>query len=164
MRRIAVLDAPSNLGLRPPTTTSVPGCAKAPGALRDQGLLARLHARDAGCLTPARYDPGDWRPGDGVCHAAEIADYAVRLADRIGAIVDAGEFPVVLGGDCSILVGAALAMRRRAIADELPYGLVYIDGHSDFRHPGNASYVGAAAGEDLALATGRGQPDRKSVV
>jgi arginase len=159
MRRIAVLDAPSNLGLRPPTTTSVPGCAKAPGALRDQGLLARLHARDAGCLTPARYDPGDWRPGDGVCHAAEIADYAVRLADRIGAIVDAGEFPVVLGGDCSILVGAALAMRRRAIADELPYGLVYIDGHSDFRHPGNASYVGAAAGEDLALATGRGQPD-----
>jgi arginase len=159
MRRIAVLDAPSNLGLRPPTPTSVPGCAKAPGALRDQGLLARLHARDAGCLTPARYDPGDWRPGDGVCHAAEIADYAVRLADRIGAIIDAGEFPVVLGGDCSILVGSALAMRRRAVADELPYGLVYIDGHSDFRHPGNASYVGAAAGEDLALATGRGQPD-----
>jgi arginase len=159
MRRIAVLDAPSNLGLRPPTPTSVPGCAKAPGALRDQGLLTRLHARDAGCLTPARYDPGDWRPGDGVCHAAEIADYAIRLADRIGAIVDAGEFPVVLGGDCSILVGSALAMRRRAIAEELPYGLVYIDGHSDFRHPGNASYVGAAAGEDLALATGRGQPD-----
>ncbi|HEY9483752.1 MAG TPA: arginase family protein [Micromonosporaceae bacterium] len=159
MRRIAVLDAPSNLGLRPPTPTSVPGCAKAPGALRDQGLLARLHARDAGCLTPARYDPGDWRPGDGVCHAAEIADYAIRLADRIVAIVDAGEFPVVLGGDCSILVGSALAMRRRAVADELPYGLVYIDGHSDFRHPGNASYVGAAAGEDLALATGRGQPD-----
>jgi len=159
MRRIAVLDAPSNLGLRPPTPTSVPGCAKAPGALRDQGLLARLHARDAGCLTPARYDPGDWRPGDGVCHAAEIADYAIRLADRIGAIVDAGEFPVVLGGDCSILVGSALAMRRRAVAEGLPYGLVYIDGHSDFRHPGNASYVGAAAGEDLALATGRGQPD-----
>ncbi len=69
MRRIAVLDAPSNLGLRPPTATSVPGCAKAPGALRDHGLLARLGARDAGCLTPPRYDPGDWRPGDGVCHA-----------------------------------------------------------------------------------------------
>src|SRR5215470_13567497 len=159
MRRIAVLDAPSNLGLRPPTSTSVPGCAKAPGALRDQGLLARLRARDAGCLTPPRFDPGDWRPGDGVCHATEIADYAVRLADRIGAIVDAGEFPVVLGGDCSILLGSALAMRRRAVADELPYGLVYIDGHSDFRHPGNAAYVGAAAGEDLALATGRGQLD-----
>ena len=159
MRRIAVLDAPSNLGLRPPTATSVPGCAKAPGALRDQGLVARLRARDAGCLTPPRFDPGDWRPGDGVCHAAEIAEYSTRLANRIGEIIDAGEFPLVLGGDCSILIGSALAMRRRAVADELPYGVVYIDGHSDFRHPGNASYVGAAAGEDLALATGRGQPD-----
>ena len=83
MRRIAVLDAPSNLGLRPPTATSVPGCAKAPGALRDQGLLARLGARDAGCLTPPRYDPGDWRPGDGVAHAAEISAYSRALADRI---------------------------------------------------------------------------------
>src|SRR5262249_19199965 len=112
MRRIALLDAPSNLGLRPPTATSVPGCAKAAGALRDHGLLARLRARDAGCLTPPRFDPGDWRPGDGVCHATEIAVYSSHLADRIGAIVDAGEFPVVLGGDCSILLGAALAMKR----------------------------------------------------
>jgi arginase len=159
VRRIAVLDAPSNLGLRPPTATSVPGCAKAPGALRDQDLLARLGARDAGCLTPPRYDPGDWRPGDGVCHADAIAWYTRRLADRISTIVDGGEFPLVLGGDCAILLGAALALRRMSDRDELPYGLVYVDGHSDFRHPGNASYVGAAAGEGVALATGRGQPD-----
>jgi arginase len=159
MRGIAVLDAPSNLGLRPPTPTSVPGCAKAPGALRDHELLARLEARDAGCVTPPRYDPGNWRPGDGVCQAAEIAWYSRRLADRVGAILDADEFPVVLGGDCSILLGCGLAVRRMANRDDLPYGLVYLDGHSDFRHPGNASYVGAAAGEGLALATGRGQPD-----
>ena len=159
MRRIAVLDAPSNLGLRPPTATSVPGCAKAPGALRDQDLLLRLGARDAGCVTPPRYDPGDWRPGDGVCHAESIAWYSRKLADRVADIVDAGEFPLVLGGDCSILLGSALAVRRMAERDDLPYGLVYVDGHSDFRHPGNASYVGAAAGEGLALVTGRGQPD-----
>jgi arginase len=158
-RRIAVLDAPSNLGLRPPTPTSVPGCAKAPGALRDRGLLARLGARDAGCLTPPRYDPGDWRPGDGVAHAEAIAAYSLRLADRIAAMLGAGEFPLVLGGDCSLLLGAAVAVKRMAVRDEQPYGLVYVDGHSDFRHPGNASYVGAAAGEDLALATGRGQLD-----
>lgn len=163
MRRIAVLDAPSNLGLRPPTETSVPGCAKAPGALRDQGLLRRLNARDAGCLTPPRYDPGDWRPGDGVCHAAEIALYSRRLADRIGAIIDHGEFPVVLGGDCSIVLGSALAMHRLGEAVGGRIGLVFVDGHSDFRHPGNASYVGAAAGEDLALVTGRGQPDLAAI-
>jgi arginase len=163
MRRIAILDAPSNLGLRPPTATSVPGCAKAPGALRDHGLVDRLHARDAGCLTPPRYDPGDWRPGDGVSHAAEIATYSRRLADRIGAILDAGEFPVILGGDCSIVLGSGLAMHRLGEAVGGRIGLVFVDGHSDFRHPGNASYVGAAAGEDLALVTGRGQPDLAAI-
>ncbi|MBO3736334.1 arginase family protein [Actinoplanes flavus] len=163
MRRIAVLDAPSNLGLRPPTATSVPGCAKAPGALRDQGLLTRLAARDAGCLTPPRYDPGDWRPGDGVAHAAEIAAYSRALADRIGAIIDGGEFPVVLGGDCSILIGSGIAMHRLGDAVGGRIGLVFVDGHSDFRHPGNASYVGAAAGEDLALVTGRGQANLAAI-
>jgi len=163
VRRIALLDAPSNLGLRPPTPTSTPGCAKAPGALRDQGLLGRLAARDAGCLTPPRYDPGDWRPGDGVCHADAIAAYSVALAGRIGAIIDADEFPVVLGGDCSILLGSALAMHRLGEAVGGRIGLVFVDGHSDFRHPGNASYVGAAAGEDLALATGRGQADLAAI-
>ena len=112
MRRIAVLDAPSNLGLRPPTPTATPGCYKAPGALRDHGLIGRLGARDAGCLTPPRYDPGDWRPGDGVCHASSIAVYSLALAERIEAMIDAGEFPLVLGGDCSILLGSALAMNR----------------------------------------------------
>ncbi len=163
MRRIAVLDAPTNLGLRPPTSTSVPGCGKAPGALRDHGLLARLRARDAGCLTPPRYDPGDWRPGDGVCHAPEISGYSVALADRIGAIIDRGEFPLVLGGDCSVLLGSALAMHRLGEAVGGRIGLVFVDGHSDFRHPGNASYVGAAAGEDLALVTGRGQADLAAI-
>ena len=40
---------------------------------------------------------------------------------------------------------------------------MFVDGHSDFRHPGNASYVGAAAGEDLALVTGRGQADLAAI-
>ncbi|GAB2573433.1 hypothetical protein Aab01nite_19950 [Paractinoplanes abujensis] len=163
MRRIAVLDAPSNLGLRPPTATSVPGCAKAPGALRDHGLISKLDARDAGCLTPPRYDAGDWRPGDGVAHAAQIAAYSRALADRIGGILDAGEFPVVLGGDCSILLGSGLAMNRLGDSVGGRIGLVFVDGHSDFRHPGNASYVGAAAGEDLALVTGRGQADLAAI-
>src|SRR3954471_7528304 len=138
MRRIAVLDAPSNLGLRPPTASSVPGCAKAPGALRDHALLARLGARDAGCVTPARFDPAGWQPGDGVAQSDDLATFTRRLADRIGAIIDAGDFPVVLGGDCSILLGAGLAMRRYGSTVDGRVGLVYVDGHSDFRHQGNA--------------------------
>lgn len=158
MKPIAVLDAPTNLGLRPPVAGSVPGCAKAPGALRDAGLLGRLGARDAGYLVPPRYDRGTWQEGDGDFHAAEIAEYSRRLADRIDALHDSGEFPMVLGGDCTILFGAGIALRRR----DGRFGLAYVDGHSDFRHPGNtaiAGPVGAAAGEGMAIVTGRGALD-----
>jgi arginase len=75
----------------------------------------------------------------------------VRLADRLGELLNAGGFPLLLGGDCSILLGAMLALRRRG-----RYGLAFIDGHLDFRHPGNSRGLSAVAGEDLAVVTGRG--------
>jgi arginase len=150
MSEIHVLDAPSNLGLRPPEEGSVPGCYKAPGALRNRGLLPRLGARDAGTVVPPRYR-AQWWPGYGVRNVDAIARYSLDLATRVGSIMDEGGFPLVLGGDCSILVGIALALAQRG-----RYGLVFIDGHTDFRHLGNAEAVGAAAGEDLAIVTGRG--------
>ncbi|PRX49380.1 arginase [Prauserella shujinwangii] len=146
---IAVLDAPTNLGLRPPEEGSVPGCAKAPGMLRDFGLLSRLGARDAGVLTPPRYRPA-WTPGT-VRNERAIAAYSTALAERVAALRDRGEWPLLLGGDCSVLLGPALALRRAG-----RYGVVYLDAHLDFRHPGNSTGVGAAAGEGLALLTGRG--------
>jgi arginase len=145
-----VLDAPSNLGLRPPAPGVVPGVYKLAGALRDHDLLARLAARDAGVATPPRY-VSELTAGEGTRNEAAIARYTPRLAHRIEAILERGEFPVVLGGDCSILLGGMLALRRRG-----HFGLAYLDGHLDFRHPGNAAVPDAAAGEDLALVTGRG--------
>lgn len=148
--KLAVLDAPSNLGLRPPAPGAVPGCYKAPWALRDAGLLGRIGAEDAGVVVPPRY-VATWEPGDGVRNGPAIAAYTRRLATRITALRDSGRFPVVLGGDCSIVLGAAVALREAG-----RYGLAYLDAHSDFRHLGNSPHVGSAAGEDLALATGRG--------
>ncbi|WP_436535450.1 arginase family protein [Actinoplanes sp. HUAS TT8] len=154
MRSITALDAPSNLGLRAPAPGLVPGCYKLAGALRDQGLLRRLGARDGGVVVPPRYDIRDWKPGDGVLNAAALAGYTRRLADRAGTVVDDGEFLLLLGGDCSILFGAMLALRRRG-----RYGIAYLDGSIDFRHTGNSDYVGASAGETTAIVTGHGQPD-----
>jgi len=56
----------------------------------------------------------------------------------------------VLGGDCSIVLGCLLALRRRG-----RYGLLFLDGHADFYQP-EAEPNGEAASMDLALATGRG--------
>ncbi|NBE56404.1 arginase family protein [Streptomyces boluensis] len=154
MRRIVVIDAPSNLGLRPPAPGTVPGCYKLAGALREQRIVQRLGAFEGGVVVPPRYDLGTWQEGDGVFNAAAIAAYTPKLADRIERHLRAGDFPLVLGGDCSIQLGASLAMRRTG-----RYGLAAIDGSADFRHPGNSERIGAAGGEELALGTGRGQRD-----
>jgi arginase len=133
---IALVAAPTNLGLRPPQPSSVPGCAKAPEALREAGLHARLVAAgavDAGVVLPGRYvDDGDPAAGR-VRNQDALIDHSRRLATRLEHLLAAGHSPLVLGGDCSLLVGAGLALRRRG-----GYGLVHIDGHTDFRHPATA--------------------------
>ncbi|MEU8310420.1 arginase family protein, partial [Actinomadura sp. NPDC048955] len=149
---ISILAAPTNLGLRPPQETSVPGCAKAPEALREAGLYSRLlrsGAQDAGVVLAGRY-VDDWIPGSGrVRNQEALVDHAIRLADRIDAIIDRGRAPLILGGDCSLLIGTGVALSRRG-----RYGLVHIDGHTDFRHPGNSDRCASVAGEDLAAAVG----------
>lgn len=153
--RIGLLSAPSNLGLRPPAPTSVPGCAKAPEALREAGLhrrLAELGAHERGVVLPGRY-ADDAAPGSLRNHAA-IVEHARRLAARIDLLRADGLAPLVLGGDCSILVAAGLSLRRAPGR----YGLVHLDGHTDFRHPGNSGQCASLAGEDLAAAVGRHWP------
>ena len=150
----AVVAAPSNLGLRPPEQGSVPGCGKAPEALREAGLhagLLRMGASEAGVILPGRYRD-DVAPGR-LRNQAAILEHSRRLADRITEVLIAGCRPLVLGGDCGILLGAALALRRRG-----RYGLTHIDGHTDFRHPGNTELCAGLAGEDLAAVVGRHWP------
>jgi arginase len=138
-----IVEAPSVLGLFPK------GVERLPDALLDAGLAERLGARRAGRVAPPPYDP-ERDPETLLLNPRGIADYAVALADAVGAVVDRGEFPVVLGGDCSILLGNLLALRRRG-----RYGLLFLDGHADFYQP-EAEPNGEAASMELALATGRG--------
>jgi arginase len=145
MTRFAVVEAPSVLGLFPK------GVETLPAALLGAGLAERLEARHAGRVEPPAYD--DRRdPETKLLNPHGLAQYAVALADRLEPLLDAGEFPVVLGGDCSILLGCTLANRRRGRA-----GLLFLDGHADFYQP-EAEPNGEAASMDLALVTGRG-PD-----
>ncbi|MEU5881483.1 arginase family protein [Spirillospora sp. NPDC047279] len=147
---IGLVAAPTNLGLRPPAPTSVPGTAKAPEALREAGLYRRLEergAKDHGVVLAGRY-ADDARPGS-LRNQDAIVDHARRLADRIDLVRAEGRAPLVIGGDCGILVAAGLSLRRAG-----RYGLVHLDGHTDFRHPGNSAHCASLAGEDLAAAVG----------
>jgi arginase len=154
-RPIAVLDAPSNLGLRPPSPGAEPGVRHLATTLRELDLIGRLGATDAGRIEVPAYSP-DPDPTTGFRNGPAIRTVTIALAAEIGALLDRGSFPLVLGGDCSILLGAMLALRRRG-----RYGLAFIDGHDDYsRAKDYDRYVGrfAAAGLDLGLVTGHG-PD-----
>jgi arginase len=142
-RRIAVIEAPSALGLTP---TGVDGLAR---TLMADGIADRTHARYVGRIEPPPYH--SQRDAEtGILNAQAIAQWSPQLADAVGSVLDRGEFPLILGGDCSILLGSLLALKRRG-----RFGLLFIDGHADFYQP-EADPNGEVASMELALATGYG--------
>ncbi|WP_405999838.1 arginase family protein [Streptomyces sp. NBC_00829] len=143
MRKPAIIEAPSVLGLRPSGVQQLSRVLLAAGLGERLGapVVARVEA-------PAYESVRD--PVTGVLNPGGIARYSTQLADIVGRTLDQGLFPVVLGGDCSILLGNLLALRRRG-----RHGLLFLDGHSDFYQPA-AEPAGEVASMDLALATGRG--------
>ena len=143
--RFAILEAPSVLGLWPS------GVERLPDALLRAGLAERLDAGRAGRIEPPAYEPNR-DPQTLLLNPHGIARYSVDLADAIADLLTLGEFPIVLGGDCSILLGCLLALRRLGRP-----GLLFLDGHADFYQP-EAEPKGEVASMELALATGRG-PD-----
>jgi arginase len=112
-------------------------------------LLERLGAQDGGVVDAPPYS-GARHPEHGVLHADDLLAYARRIADAVEPVLARGDFPLLLGGDCSVLLGSTLALNRRG-----RFGLVFIDGHRDLLLPRQTKH-GAAAGMDLALVTGHG--------
>ena len=143
MTRYAIVEAPSHLGLH------AAGVEGTPSALLRAGLAKRLNARLAARLPVPPFDPRI-DPETRMLNPTQLRDYSSLLADAVGTTLDHGDFPIVVGGDCSILLGNALALRRRG-----RYGLLFIDGHADF-YQRVAEPTGEVASMDLALVTGRG--------
>lgn len=141
--RWAIIEAPSILGLFPS------GVEQLPEALLEAGLSDRIGGRRAGRVDSPPFDPTR-DPHTGLLNPEGLRDYAHALADAVDAALARDESPLVLGGDCSIVLGNLLALRRRG-----RYGLLFLDGHADFYQP-EAEPKGEAASMDLALATGRG--------
>jgi arginase len=127
------------------------GVALAPGALRRAGLLARLAAVDAG-------DAGDVDVGavaprrssrSGLLTEEALVTTVERTREAVAAAHEAGGFPLVLGGDCPVMLGCLAATRDRYGS----VGLVMVDGHQD-NYPPRQSPTGEAADCELFLALG----------
>jgi arginase len=81
-----------------------------------------------------------------------VAIYARQIAARMAEARAERAFTLLLGGDCSIVLGALLGARH---AGHSRLGLVYVDAHADFATP-QTSRTGSAASMCLALALGHG--------
>jgi arginase len=151
-RVVSVVGALSNVGARPYEDGAARDLHLAPTVLRERGLISRLHALDMGDVAAPPYQ--DFiKPLRGLRNEAQVAKHARALAHRVSLSIAQGGFGVVIGGDCSIVLGCLLGARKKA-GDAL--GLIYVDAHTDYA-TGEESPSGAIAGMALALATGRGQ-------
>jgi arginase len=154
-KRISLVLAPSNLGLRPTENGGQPGAWRAPQVLMDAGLARALDAEQIIRLERPNYAFGP-QAGTRIRNGQSIRAFSLQLAEKVRGILEKHGFPVIVGGDCSILLGCLHGLRLGG-----GRGLVHIDGHSDFYQLGNeatAKILGAVAGMDLALASGRGEP------
>ncbi len=151
MNSIVILEFPSNLGLIEPKPGHEPGVGKLPAWLHKHGFHQLLEASQIFTIEPPPYTM-DIDKDSGVRNADAIATYAKQQADILEKIIKQNVFAVVIGGDCSILIGNALALRQAG-----NYGLFFLDGHTDFGWP-SLSQTAGAAGMDLAIVTGHGHP------
>ena len=153
-RDITVLGAASAIGIKPYDDGTMRRLDLAPVALRDEGIVQRLDARDLGDVVPPPYRDFVRQAGQ-VRNEDDVAQYSRALAERLGDGVHDDAFALVLGGDCSIILGCLLAARQRRAR----VGLVYADAHADFATP-ELSRSGSAASTSAMSAKAPSRPAR----
>src|SRR5215211_4412957 len=147
----AIIGAPLDLG------AGRRGVDMGPSAIRYAGLEERLVALGVDCVdrgnvatavaeATAEHDPrARFLPA--------IRATCERIAELVGAALDDGRIPIVLGGDHSIALGTlgGLAARRG------PGAVLWFDAHGDLNTPATTP-SGNVHGMPLAAALGRGGP------
>jgi arginase len=143
---IEILAAPSILGLKPG------GVEHLADRLLTCGLAEHLPSPYPVIPVPtlnSLYNP-QRDPETHCLNAEPLRDFSLTLARAVSSTLSKGRFAVVLGGDCSILLGIMPALKERG-----SYGLIFLDAHADFYEP-EKSVTGEVADMDLAIVTGRG--------
>lgn len=127
-RPLTVVGAPTSVG------SYAAGQETAPRVLREHGLVDRLRTGGREVL-----DAGDgplqvWSPDREHPFAQNFADAAeaIRVAGKmVGSALDAGSDVLLLGGNCTVALGAMSAL----IAWDPASALLYVDRHFDLNTP-----------------------------
>lgn len=121
-----------------------------PAALRAAGLVEALGVEDAGNLQVVMADPVR-DPETGVVGLNDLLNLSAVVRDGTHDLLVAGRKPLLVGGDCTLLIGVAAALART----HPEAGLLFIDGHLDC-FDGQTSPTGEGADMELAVLLGHG--------
>jgi arginase len=132
-RTLAILGAPTSAAAHWPGQEKSPAAFRAAGLVEQFTIAARI--TDHGDLPLERWR-SDRRPhGEGMVNNYDrVIAFAERVRDKVSEIASHGDLPVVLGGDCTITVGALAGL----ITAGLEPALIYVYGGWDLSTP--ASY------------------------
>jgi arginase len=160
-KTVRIIGVPMDLGASRRGTDVGPSAMRVAGlgkAIRDMGYTL---AREEDIMVPAM----ETRPLEDseARFKPQILSVCTELADRVKELMDAGEFPLVIGGDHSIAMGtvAGVSAHYRDRGEEM--GLIWFDAHGDMNIPG-VSPSGNIHGMPLAHLLGRGDPDLAGIL
>lgn len=146
---IDILEFPTNLGLIEPAPGREPGVNKLPAWLKHHGFYSIISPVNVYTVNPPAYGMGVDKESL-VRNAVAIGEYALKQASALKKVIEDKKFALVIGGDCSVLIGNMIALKKCG-----NFALFYLDGHTDFIWP-ELSQTHGAAGMDLAIVSGNG--------
>jgi arginase len=144
--RIGLIGVPFN-------STGLPGGeARAPAALRAAGLVDALQRvadiRDYGDIALPESSP-ERDPTTGIIAPANLVEMVAAVRVLVAQAIGDGNVPLVIGGECPLLLGCLAAARDTYGR----IGLFFVDGHED-AWPPHQSTTGEAADMELGFALG----------
>lgn len=149
MREIYIVEFPSNLGLKEPQPSKEPGVKRLPDWFQRHNLHKILDPENTLRLDPPKYSSTKDSETQ-ILNANSLIEYAREQAYLINNLLTRNKFPFILGGDCSILLGSAIALKQKG-----NYALFYLDGHTDFMDI-SLSETGGVGGMAASIVTGNG--------
>jgi arginase len=135
------------------------GVDMGPSALRIAGIAEKLAAlgyrvRDLGDVPveiKERQEAGDPR----LKYLKEILRASVVLAERTGTSLEAGHFPLCIGGDHSMSLGSLAGIAAHCRSRRARLGVIWVDAHADMNTE-ETSPSGNIHGMPMAAALGKG--------
>lgn len=149
MREIYIVEFPSNLGLKEPQPGKEPGVKRLPDWFQRHNLHKILDPENTLRLDPPKYNNTKDSETQ-ILNANSLIEYAREQAYLVNNLLTRNKFPFILGGDCSILLGSAIALKQKG-----NYALFYLDGHTDFMDV-SLSETGGVGGMAASIVTGNG--------